>query len=98
MAIMPSKQLMMSAKVAHDPNWPYELFGPKEVFASENPQYVCWHMYPDCRIYFDSWEELFRLLASLTHEQIDTKRQACAHIAQSRRTEIVAQWKNVLNV
>ena len=97
-AIVPSKRLIVSAKEKKDPDWPYDIFGPKDIVASENPQYVCWHMYPQCRILFDSWEELFSLLLSLTTDEIDKKRQACAQIAQSRRTEIVDQWKRVLKL
>jgi hypothetical protein len=97
-AIMPSKRLIAHLKSKRDPNWPYLFHAPEATLLSEDPPYSCWHMYSECRIIFDSFDELFTLLSSLTHDSLREKKRQCARVADERRANIHRAWKEVLRL
>ena len=97
-AIMPSKRLIAHFKSKRDPDWPYLFHAPEAALLSEDPPYSCWHMYSECRIIFDSFDELFTLLSSLTHDSLREKKRQCARVADERRANIHRAWKEVLQL
>jgi hypothetical protein len=51
--------------------------------------------FKDCRIQFDSIDELFALMKNTTANDLQSKRNACVETAVSHRVAVLNEWRNI---
>ena len=54
-----------------------------------------WYRYPECRIYFDSLEDMVFKIKNLSQETIEEKRQWCRHYGRQIENENMEKWRAV---
>jgi hypothetical protein len=95
--ISPSHKLLKEA--SNTPKIPgYEAY----TFASQGienaTEYCTWLKFPECRIQFDTFDELFELLKTLDETRLKKVRAACRGTITNHRFEVVRQWRETFNV
>jgi len=60
--------------------------------------YCSWLSNPSCRIFYDSFEDLFAQMAELDHNKIMMIRNRCAGVATMHRIQVLGLWRDVFGI
>ena len=76
---------------------PYGFNCPLGYLNKELVQLCEWYRYKECRIYFDSLDDMIYKIQSLTPDIINEKKEWCRKYGKQIEEENLNKWKNVFN-
>jgi hypothetical protein len=92
--ILPSPNFLM--QLVRQPGYYFNIEGSKGQLTQDYINLCEWYKYPECRFYFDSFDELIHIIKNLTPELIAEKRKWCDFYGKVIIEEHLLQWKHIL--
>jgi hypothetical protein len=60
---------------------------------------ICdWYRYPECRVYFDSIEDMTYKIQNISEETLKEKKKWCRYYAEKIERENIEKWKKIFDV
>lgn len=95
--LLPSDKYLISLHPTSNNNRNYWFNNPLGYLDKNTIQLCEWYRYKNCRIYFDSIEDLINKIKSLTPEIIQEKRKWCKIYGKEIEATNIKAWKEILN-
>lgn len=97
LVFLPSEFYLIQLHPTHQNGHNYWFNSPLGYLNKELIEHCYWYKYKECRIYFDSIDDLVQKIKGLTPEIIEEKRNWCRIYGQQIEKESMDQWKIIIN-
>lgn len=91
--VMPSPKFLM--ELVKKPGYYFNVEGSSGKLTPEYINLCEWCKYPETRIYFDSFDEMIRILQHLDKPTLESKKEWCRFYRNVIHTEHLLQWKHI---
>lgn len=95
-AFVPTKRLLNELALRKVPGYTNYAFHFTGI--NNATEYCSWLSYPECRIFYDSFDSLFEQMKTLEMKTVLQIRNQCAMTVSRHRSEVLRQWRRVFNI
>jgi len=92
--VLPSQKFLM--ELVTQPRYYFSIAGSSGLLTPDFVNLCEWYKYPECRIYFDSFDHMIDILRTLSDERVATLRGWCEFYGNAIQEEHTLQWKHLL--
>jgi hypothetical protein len=93
--LLPSEEYLIKLHPTSNNNVRYWFNCPLGHLNEQSVKLCEWYRYKECRIYFDSIEDLINKIKTLTPEIIEEKRKWCRKYAKEIEELNIASWQKI---
>jgi hypothetical protein len=93
---LPSEQFLIQLHPTTNNNTRYWFNNPLGYLNKETIKFCEWYRYKECRVYFDSIEDMVHKIKTLTPEIIEEKRRWCRIYGKQIEEENLLKWSRIL--
>jgi len=94
---LPSEQFLIQLHPCMNNNTRYWFNSPVGYLNNELIKFCEWYRYKECRIYFDSIEDMIYKIKTITPEIISDKKKWCRIYGDLIEKENINKWQNIFN-
>ena len=92
---LPSRDYLIQLHPTYNNNTRYWFNNPLGLLNNNSISYCEWYRYENCRIYFDSIDDMIDKIKNLTPEIIEEKKSWCRKYGEEIEKENIQKWKSI---